>query len=87
MISALFVLPIFISLFLAVFTDVKSGGGLSGIGACMCGYIFFAINYNIENKSTNSLKKYSILMLIIFNLLVADFFHVKTSIFNNFLHY
>lgn len=71
MFLALIVFPFVNSLTLALITKIDAGGGLSGINACLNGYLFLAINYNLKKNSHLSLKKYTILILIISNLLIA----------------
>ena len=77
MFLGLIIFPFVNSLLLALFTDINAGAGLSGINACMNGYLFFAISYNLSKNSIIPLKKYTILMLIVFNLLAASYFMFK----------
>ena len=81
MFLGLIAFPFINTLLLVLLTDISAGGGLSGINACFYGYLFFAISYNLKNNSHYTPKKYTILGLIIFNLLTAFFFILKNPYF------
>lgn len=77
MLMALIVFPFVNSILLTLFFDITAGGGLSGIVACLHGYLFFAGYHNLKNKLQLSVKMLSVVMLICFNLLVAQYFILK----------
>lgn len=77
MLMSLIVFPFLNSILLTLFFDISAGGGLSGIVACLYGYLFFAGYYNLNNNLQLSVKISSVFMLIFFNLFVAQYIILK----------
>ena len=77
MLMSLIVFPFVNSMLLTLFFDIDAGGGLSGIVACLHGYLFFAGYHNLKTKLQLSVKMSSVFMIVFFNLLVAQYFILK----------
>ena len=77
MLMSLIVFPFVNSILLTLFFDISAGGGLSGIIACLHGYLYFAGYYYLKKKLQLSVNISSVFMLIIFNLLTAQYFILK----------
>lgn len=73
MILSLIVFP-FVNSLLLILSDSSAGSGLSGIVACLHGYLFVAGYHNLKNKLQLSVKMSSVFMLIFFNVLVGEYF-------------
>ena len=77
MLMSLITFPFVNSILLTLFFDISAGKGLSGIVACLYGYLLFAGYYYLKKSLQLSVKMSSVFMLISFNLLVAQYFILK----------